>query len=186
MKQNISLKWRAYLNLGDLSMVLSVLLNWDLSYVYPISNNSSKAAVTFSTFQWNVPLIIRNLKVNERCLIAIYASGNLHLLGFVRHLVSLRINASNYTTALEHVVYPLIHIFRWWWFACYFTVLIFLRDWKMSAQKWKLLWSIWKLNLIHEGLWILQGLFLISRMSVISWYKIYSVKIPQSWEIGLC
>lgn len=80
--------------------------------MYPISNNSSEATVKFSAFHWNVPLIIRNLKVNERCLIAIYASGNIHLLGPVRHLVSLRINDSNYTTTLEHVIYPLIKILR--------------------------------------------------------------------------
>lgn len=89
--------------------------------MYPISNNSSEAAVTVSTFHWNIRLIIRNLKVNERCLIAIYASGNLHLLGSVRHLVPLRINASNYTTTLEHVIYPLIQIFR-----CDGSLVIFL------------------------------------------------------------
>lgn len=112
MKQSISLKLRACLNGEDLSTGLRVLLNWDLSYVYPISNNSSEAAVTFSAFHWNIPLIIRNLKVNERCLIAIYASGNLHLLGFVRHLVSLRINTSNYMTTLEYVIYLLVQTFR--------------------------------------------------------------------------
>lgn len=81
MKQNISLKLRTCLNWEDLSTGLRIFLNWDLGYVYAISINSSEAAVTFSTFQWNISLIIRNLKVNERCLMEIYASGYPHLLG---------------------------------------------------------------------------------------------------------